>query len=449
MGVMDNFRNWLLEPLLGREQVARVNESTLKRNYRRGLHKAPIKSADDAIIINFIGLLVDRSVAMLFGQEPAFDLPGESDAPAQQYIDAVWRANRKVQLLKRAAVYGAESGTCYVKILPDGAISKDGKLIPRLVVLDPATVTMDALPEDIDTIFRYTIAYTITDPVTGKDKTVKQVTEHDADTGYWNITDSISVNGNKFEVVNKQVWEWEFAPIVHWHNLPDVGSVYGRPDITDDLIDLQDKINFVSSNTAKIIKYHAHPRTWGRGNLNNKTQVQWGVDDMVVYSDPNALVQNLEMQSDLSSSLNFIRYLRQALFDVSRAVDIDSMADKLGSLTNFGLRVLYQDALSKLEEKRGLYGEGIVEINHRLLELAGAGNTDGGEVVWPDVMPENENETSMALRTDLELGLVSKQTASGIRGYTWEDEEERIANEKAAGDNIGAALIRAFGQGNE
>ena len=27
--------------------------------------------------------------------------------------------------------------------------------------------------------------------------------------------------------------------------------------LTADLIDLQDKINFVSSNTAKIIKYHA------------------------------------------------------------------------------------------------------------------------------------------------------------------------------------------------
>jgi hypothetical protein len=119
----------------------------------------------------------------------------------------------------------------------------------------------------------------------------------------------------------------------------------------------------------------------------------------------------------------------------------------LGSLTNFGLRVLYQDALSKLEEKRGLYGEAIVEINHRLLELAGAPDTDGGEVVWPDIMPENENEVAMAVKTDLELGLVSKQTASGKRGYTWEDEEERIASEKATGDNIGAALIRAFGHG--
>jgi hypothetical protein len=153
------------------------------------------------------------------------------------------------------------------------------------------------------------------------------------------------------------------------------------------------------------------------------------------------------MQSDLSSSLNFIRYLRQAMFDVARSVDIDSLADKLGALTNFGLRVLYQDALSKLEEKRGLYGEGIVEINHRLLELAGAPDTDGGLVVWPDILPIDAIGQSQALRTDVEIGLVSKQTAAGMRGYTWEDEEERMAGEKAAGDNLGAALLRTFGQG--
>ncbi len=446
MGLLTNFRNWLLEPLLGHEWVTKQNELTTRRDYRKGIHKQPIKSADDAIIVNFIGLQVDRSVANLFGKEPAFDLPGESDAPAQQYIDEVWRANRKQNLLKQTAVYGAEAGTCYMKILPDGALTRDGRLVPRLIALDPATVTMDALAEDIETVIRYTIAYAIVDQTTGKDKAIRQVTEHDPDTGNWIITDYESINGARWEQTNVQVWEYDFAPIVHWQNLPEVGSPYGRPDITADLIDLQDKINFVSSNTAKIIKYHAHPKTWGRGAL-SQAKVEWGVDEMVMLSDSNGMIQNLEMQSDLGSSLSFIRYLRQAMFDVARSVDIDSLADKLGSLTNFGLRVLYQDALSKLEEKRGLYGEGIVEINHRLLELAGAPDSDGGEVEWPDIMPTNDSEVALAIRTDLELGLVSKQTAAGIRGYVWEDEEQRIADESAAGDNLGSALLRTFSQG--
>lgn len=446
MGVLDNFRNWLFEPLFGHTWGKAQSQLAVQREYRKGQHKAPIKSADDAIVVNFIGLQVDRSVASLFGKEPAFNLPGESNSREQQYIDEVWRANRKVHLLKQAATYGAEAGTCYIKILPDGAVDAAGRLIPRLVALDPATVQMDALPDDIDTIIRYTIAYSVQDPVTGKDRAVKQVTEHDAERGVWMVKDFVSVNGGKWEQTDERAWEYDFAPIVHWHNLPEPGALYGRPDITPDLIDLQDKINFVSSNTAKIIKYHAYPKTWARG-FTNQQRVQWGVDDMVTTSDPNAMIQNLEMQSDLSSSLAFIHYLRQAMFDVARSVDIDSLADKLGSLTNFGLRVLYQDALAKLEEKRGLYGEAIVEINHRLLELAGAPNTDGGVVEWPDFMPDNEMERSQAIANDLNLGLVSKQTAAGIRGYVWEDEEQRIADEAAAGDNLGAALLRTFGQG--
>ncbi len=443
--MLNNFRNWLLEPLLGSDWAKRSEALNVAREYRRGKHKPPIKTPDDAIVINFIGLLTDRSIANLFGKEPIFDLPGESDSAEQVYIDGVWAANRKMNLLKQAAMYGAESGTCYIKILPNGAIDKTGAVVPRLVALDPSWVTMDTLPEDVDTVIRYTIAYTITDPITKKEKAIKQVIEHDADSSYWSVVDYVST-GSRWDKVDESMWEFDFAPIISWQNLPEPGSPYGRPDITEDLIDLQNKINFVSSNTAKIIKYHAHPKTWARGFLKQE-KMSWGADEMAISDDPNALVQNLEMQSDLGSSMEFIRYLRQALFDVSRAVDIDSMADKLGSLTNFGLRVLYQDALGKLEEKRGLYGEAIIEINHRLLVLSGAANTDGGEIDWPDVMPENENEVSQAIRNDLELGLVSKQTASGRRGYTWADEEQRIADERLATDNIGAALLRQFGQG--
>jgi len=103
--------------------------------------------------------------------------------------------------------------------------------------------------------------------------------------------------------------------------------------------------------------------------------------------------------------------------------------------------------LSKLDDKRGLYGEAIIEINHRLLELANMANTDGGDVIWPDVLPVNQLEQVTALKTDLEMGLASKQTASHMRGYDWEEEEERLADEAQAGDNVGAALLRAFGQG--
>jgi hypothetical protein len=440
----DKFREWFWQPVLGSESVARREAINLRRNYRKGNQKEPLKSADDSIIINFCGLIVDRAVSMLFGKPIKFDLPGEGDSKEQEYVDRVWAANRKQKLLKAEALYGAEAGTTYMKILPDGTSDAEG-LLPRLVAVDPSWVQMDTLPEDCEKVVKYTIAYNIVDPATGKDLIKKQVTEKQ-DNGYWMVSDYHADSANKWVLDNEQVWEYDFAPIFHCQNLTENGSPYGKPDITNDLILLQDKLNFVVSNTAKIIKYHAHPKTWGR-KFGKGNEVNWGVDEMVISDNENAMLQNLEMQSDLGSSLNFIQFLRQGLFDIARSVDIDSLADKLGALTNFALKVLYQDAISKIEDKRGSYGEMLVEINHALLELAGMANTDGGEIVWPEILPIDPVGQSAALQTDLDMGLVSKQTVANLRGYNWEDEDERIKTEKQAGDNVGAALLRAFGQG--
>lgn len=450
MTIFDKFREWLLQPLMGDRFVSRRKDIALKREYRRGVQRPPLKTGEDNVIINFVGLIVERSVSMLFGKDIRFDLPGESDSAEQDYIDLVWQVNRKQYLLKELALYGAESGTCYVKLLPDGAFDKSGKPVPRLIALDPAMVTMETDPHDHSLVTKYVIAYTVVDKVTEREVVYKQEIEQGLNqegevlTG-WTIRDYHATDSGRWIFDDEKRWEWDFPPIVYWQNQIETGSAYGRADITDDIIDLQDKLNFVVSNTAKIIKYHAHPKTWGR-KFGKANGVAWGVDEMVISDNENAMLQNLEMQSDLGSSLNFIKFIRQGLFDIARSVDIDSLADKLGALTNFALKVLYQDAIGKLEDKRGLYGEGLVEINHRLLELAGMEN-DGGDVLWPDVLPANELEQVNALKADLDLGLVSKQTASHERGYDWTKEEERLAQESLAGDNVGAALLRAFGQG--
>jgi hypothetical protein len=476
--IFENLREWLLEPLMGQPYAEKKKDIEKRRKYRRGDQKAPLKGGDDCIIVNFTGLIVDRCVSQLFGKEIKFDLPGEDDAPESLYINQVWRANHKQRLLKAVATYGAEAGTCYIKILPDRAMDEEGKPVPRLISIDPASVQMETEEEDCETVIRYTIGYTIHDEATDKDIARKQVIERGArlvdEYGFvippvvdtsghgdasgavpqpegraavgWVIQNYHSEGDSRWILDSEVMWEWDFAPLIHWKNMPENGSAYGRPDVTDDIMDLQDKFNFVISNTGKIIKFHAHPKTWGKlfGKAENAT---WGVDDMLLSNNPEAHLENLEMESDLGSSLNFIRFLRQALFDIARSVDIDSLADKLGALTNFALRVLYQDAMDKLEDKRGSYGEALVAINHALLELAGMGDTDGGEVIWPEVLPLDEIGQANALSTDMNLGLVSKQTASDRRGYVWVDEEDRIAKEKQEGDNVGAALLRAFGQG--
>jgi hypothetical protein len=157
-------------------------------------------------------------------------------------------------------------------------------------------------------------------------------------------------------------------------------------------------------------------------------------------------IQNLEMQSDLASSQAYLMSLRQSLFDISRTVDISSMADKLGALTNFGLRVLYTDALAKLHTKQALMGEALEQVNQRLLYLAGL-DDEPGVVIWPDNTPRDMLSDLQADQLELGTGTVSKQTIAAETGRDWEAEQERIAEETTAGGNIGALFIEQFNRG--
>jgi hypothetical protein len=204
-------------------------------------------------------------------------------------------------------------------------------------------------------------------------------------------------------------------------------------------LDLQDKHNFVVSNMLKVLRYHAHPKTWGRGFPAGTgfEKTSWGPDELIKLTSESAMISNLEMQSDLASSRNIAQDLRQAIFDLCRVVDIASVTDKVGALTNFGLRVLYSDALSKNATRRQLYGDALQELNRRLLILAGFTEV-GSTVEWGSDLPQDEKEDAQLIRDDLLAGLVSHETAAERRGYQWETvediegEADKIAAERAA-----------------
>jgi hypothetical protein len=192
---------------------------------------------------------------------------------------------------------------------------------------------------------------------------------------------------------------------------------------------------------SKIIRLYAHPKTWGRG-INATDRIEMGPDDMVNLGSSGELGQ-LPPVADMTGSKDFLLMLRQSLFDITRTVDITSMSDKLGALTNFGLRVLFNDAIDKLQTKRLMYGEFLKEVNRRILELSGLEVIDC-TLVWGDPLPTNEIEQAQTISTDLTSGVVDKQTASELRGYDWEVVDERLGEQKANTADIGAGLLAAF-----
>ncbi len=453
---IDAVIKWFSPVGLDRDRRERLDRIDRVRDYYYGDQRTQLKTKtgqpDYNVLINVVGPVVDRSIALLVGKGVTFDLPGEDRTPADDYLDEVWKLSKKSILLHKAAMVGASTGTAAIQIIPDGAYSpRLNKNIPRLVCQDSAFLEIQTEADDVDQHTKYTISYVV--QIDGKDtgkkrEIIRLVTPGEvARIITWQIVDYLEVSGKWIEQ-SRIDWPYSFPPLVVWQNLPLIGTAEGMPDVTPDIIRLQDKVNFIASNINKIIAIHASPRTVAKNLQSEPEQLTASVEQMWKISGDNSDLFNLEMQSDLSASINYLGILSRSIFDATHTVDLASMADKLGAITNFGLRVLFQDALQKLGIKRELYGDALRDINYALLVLGGFGdNADPGEVVWPDPLPVNEAEVQGVLLKDLSAEIVSKQTVAEKRGYDWENEQELMEGEKASQSNIGEQLIRNFNRG--
>lgn len=452
MGLFDGVLNSIADRVASRIIGDAGKPIALARDYRQGAQKRQLlvkpNQFDDNIVLNFAGLIANRVVSQTIGQGVELDFEGDDKTETEQekWVKACLDANKQEILFHRAVLSATEAGTGYFD-LSGGSVFANGIEYPRITLLDPAFVTMESLPEDFEVVIKYTVQYKFTD-FDGKERARKREVIKNVDGAGWEIVDSIASDawGARWEVVDRTPWKFDFAPIIHWQNLPTIDSTYGEPDINADLIRLQDRVNFVASNLSKIIRLYAHPMRYAVG-FQTADKLDVGPDQLIKLTGADSDIRQLEQLGDLAGSMEYLRMLRQAMFDRARVVDIDSMQDKLGALTNFGLKVLYQDNLNLIATKRELFGDAIEELVIRLQVIGNIADPLPADCVWPDFLPENDAEISAAYQSDLNMGVVSKETISGLRGYDWEQEQERISNDAAQTDNVGAAILRNFENG--
>jgi len=450
---MNDFRSWFWSPLVDQDYMRRLEEADRLRDYRQGVQRRQLKvrpgQSDDNIVMNLAGLIIDRSVSMLMGAGFLVDLPGDEETPEDRYIELVFRANNKDIFFQRVALLASEQGTGYIKIIPNARFDvMDGQevTLPRLVAVDPAWVTMESHPDDVEDIMMYKIQYIRTNFNDEEEAYKQEITRNDEGADVvWDVVDYVanaSTNG-RWQEVGREVWPYSFPPIVHFQNLPNPISPYGVPDITDDVIELQDRLNFVSANVSKIIRYYAHPMRY-MVNVTNIDSVDGSPDKILKISGNEADVRQLEQLGDLASSQEYMKTLQRTMYDITQTTDLTNV--DVNAVTNFGLKLLFYDSLNKLEVKRALYGEAIERLVRSLLELNGmAGETPS--IVWGDPLPVNELDAVNIERAKLEAGLISKQTAQVNLDIDPETEAERMAEEQTQSSNIGEMLLTAFTQG--
>jgi len=418
--------------------------------------KVQIGQPNDNVNLNFARTIVDDGVSFLFGDEVEFEAGDKTDEasddssapdPADQWLKKFWEKNHKMTLLGDVALNGGVCGHAFLRVrLPD---ESKGEKFPRLINLDPATVTPVWNPDDYQDVLFYVIQWNAIEPRTMRPMTRRQVIECAENGLTWSITDEASYGDSKVWVTldEPEIWTFPWAPIFHCQNLPAPNEFWGQSDLESDVVDVLKSINYNTSNIARILRFHAHPKTWGYGFAQRDLKVD--VDNTIVLPNKEARLQNLEMTSDLTSSIEFYKRLKEALHEIAQHPEIATgKLESAGPLSGVALNILYRPLLQKTAKKRRRYGDMLTDLNCKMLELAGFGDRDTQEIEthWPNLLPDDAKEEADTALVLEGLG-VSKDTLLQRLGFDPELEKEKKAKEVQDAADVGAAMLKSFDKG--
>ena len=400
--------------------------------------KARPNQVNDNVKVNKCRVIVDAAVTFLFGEKVEFGLTGQ--AAAEEWLKECWQRNNKMTTLLQAATNGAICGHTFLKIEYPSALTAP---YPRLIVLDPANVTVQYDDADFANVFGYRIRWNAVDRQTAKPIVRQQRIERQPN-GLWLIIDEVAQPGQyKFTEVGRALWAYTFPPIIGNQNIIAANEYYGESDIPEDVIGLNMSRNFVLSNWQRIVKFQAHQRLWGRGFRDD--QVTLGPDDILIIESETGVLDAINppesgMGRELDDRIN------EAIHETSRTPAIATgKVDNVGQLSGLALQILYGPLVQKTIAKRQTYGDALIELNRRLLALGGYGDTLRVEITWPEMIPQDMMQERQALQTDAGLGVVSVETMAGKLGYDWRQEQERMA--AATGTEDDAAPIATEDEG--
>lgn len=429
----DDNRRWsAFENSYNAERTERQKKMADVERYYEGKHAPSLlpddEGVDDNIVINHVKQIIDRSVSFLFPTLPKFEINAERETQEEQWLKEAWRYNKGTLALNGFAMNGCKGGHVFIKIKPAETASE----YPRLINLKPDTVTVFWQADDIEMPLWYEIRYE------AGDVEYLQDIVYDRQNRVWIFYEYESrKRGTKNWVLRgePETWKYPFAPIVHWQHLPNVNEFYGKSETDDGILQANDAVNRIASDINRILRYHSFPKTVGTGFTAGEMQ-ETGIDRFWTVASPDAVIKNLEMQSDLSSSMNMLTTLTDNILSLARVVIMKGTVKDFQRVTNTGIRAVFLDMINKNILLRWSYGVGLAELSYRMLAVAGK-TAKRPDIIWPDPLPEDQTETVNILAIERAMKIVSHRTAATKRGYSF-DQEARNMEQEASMDIFAA-----------
>lgn len=411
------------------ERRKRNGDYTTARDYYEGKHKRHLDKKegepDDNIIVNITRMAVDRTMSFLFPTMPILELdPEETEETAEEkWLRKAWEFNEGVVFLQDVALNGCLAGHSYVRVLPP---EREGEF-PQLVNVDPTSIITYWKADNIKKVMWHELYWFTEDGSGHKIEYILDII-NDENNDRWFLVQYSRMGGGQWEIdpENTQVWGFRWGPIVQWKHLPNPNRFYGKAET--DHLDLNDKLNLIVSENARINRYHSSPKTIAIGIAPDEIK-ETAIDDLWSTENDKAQVFNLEMKSDQAFSQHLMAFLYDSYLAESRVVLLRGEVKDFQRVTNAGVRTVFMDMLSKNTVLRQQYGTAIQQISQRMLMLGGFGEDLVPDVIHIDPLPTDDKELVDIAAIERSMGIVSRQTVSEKRGYTWSDELKRQVEE--------------------
>jgi len=389
---------------------------------------------DDNVMSNRCQPIVDRGVDFLFGKPLGITIEEDGPEEAQQALEDTWGTNEaRLPLLQKLAMSGGVAGQAYLRIMPDNK----GNF--RLIVVDPITVFVQTAPQDCETVLLYCIEYSTQEKVNGRtvqvfyhEEIVRVDPDGNASNGMPDDDDTWTVQhwtrvgdrGPWTPAGDVIEWPYNFAPLFSNQNLPYPHSFYGVPDITPDLIGMNNSLNFVQSNISRVNKLYGGPIIYIVGMAESSIALQPG---RAIGLPPGASMGAVPIVSDMLNALAFAADLRSDMDEQSAvpAVALGRMKDLVkGQISGVTLELMFMPLLEKTEKKRCSYGKMILDVSKALLVLGNFSADIEISLQWQSPLPDDDLASVQAALAKQQLG-VSNQTLISELGYDPDQEIDK------------------------
>lgn len=400
---------------------------------------------DPNVMSNRCIQIVNAGVDFLFGKEIEISVEDGAPQEAQDVLDTVWgRKETRLPLLQKLAMNGAMAGTAFLRIVPN----QDGDEF-RLIVLDPSTVFVQTAPQDCETVLLYCIQY-CTDEKNGSqdvkvyyreeimridpDGNARKDMPDDDDTWsiqHWTMIVSAGQDPDKgtwAPAGDPIPWPYEFAPIFACQNLPLPNSFWGQPDITPDLIAMNEALNFVQSNINSVNMIYGAPILWSTGMGQGMMEIPIG--RIIGAGHPDAKIASVPITSDMANALSFAANIRS---DMDEQSSVPSVATgriselPKGNVSGVALELLFMPLLKRTDKKQCLYGELLIDVSKALLILSKMSEDIDITLAWQSPIPHDDLQSAQYAVTLKSLG-ISDTTLQRNLGF---DPDEEMALSQA------------------